>query len=97
MAKHSAQSIGTIISEFLRGTEVETALLERKVPELWKQVLGGAVAQFTGEIEVKNGTLFVHIHSAALRQHLFENRYLILKKLNAALNANLLKDIRLLG
>jgi len=95
--KHKAQSIGTLLADFLRGTEAETTLLERKVPQLWAEVLGGAVMQFTGDIEVKNGILFVHIHSAALRQQLFEQRHTIIKKLNEAANANVLKDIRLLG
>lgn len=95
--KHKAQSIGTLLADFLRGTEAETTLLERKVPQLWTEVLGSAVMQFTGDIEVKNGILFVHIHSAALRQQLFEQRHTIIKKLNEAANANVLKDIRLLG
>ena len=97
MAKHSAQSIGSLIADFLRGTETETTLLERKVPALWKEVLGAPVARYTGEIEEKNGTLFVHIHSAALRQQLFEQRYTIIQKINQALGVNLLKEIRLLG
>ena len=97
MAIHKAESIGTLISDFLRGTEAETILLERKIPELWKQLLGPTVMQFTGEMEIKNGTLFVHIHSAALRHQLFEQRHAIVNKLNEAANAKVLKDIRLLG
>lgn len=97
MAKHKAESIGTLLAEFFRGTEAETALLERKIPTLWKEVLGDAIAHFTGEMEVKNGVLFVHIHSAALRQQLFEQRHLIIKKLNDASKAKVLTDIRLLG
>jgi hypothetical protein len=48
-------------------------------------------------MEVKNGTLYVHIHSAALRQQLFEQRHAIIKKLNDASKAKVLTDIRLLG
>lgn len=97
MPKHTSQSIGTLIAEFIRGTEAETALLERKVVSLWAETLGDVVARYTGEMEVKNGTLFVHIHSAALRQQLFEQRYAIIKKLNDAAGAKVLTDIRLLG
>lgn len=97
MSKHTAQKIGSLIADFLRGTETETQLLERKVPALWEEVLGAPVARFTGEMEVKNGTLFVHIHSAALRQQLFEQRHAIIKKLNDAAGAKVLTDIRLLG
>ena len=97
MATHKEETIGTLLSEYFRGTEAETTLLERKIPTLWKEVLGAVVTQFTGEMEVKNGILYVHIHSAALRQQLFEQRYAIIKKLNEALNAKVLTDIRLLG
>ena len=97
MAKNTSQSIGTLIAEFIRGTEAETALLERKVVSLWADTLGIMVARHTGEMEVKNGTLFVHIHSAALRQQLFEQRHAIIKKLNDAAGAKVLTDIRLLG
>ena len=97
MPKHTSQSIGTLIAEFIRGTEAETALLERKVVSLWEDTLGTMVARYTGEIEVKNGTLFVHIHSAALRQQLFEQRHAIVKKLNDAAGSKVLTDIRLLG
>ncbi len=97
MATHSAQSIGTLIAEFLRGSEAEKTLLERRIPEIWKEILGQGIAQFTGDMEVKNGVLYVHIYSAALRQQLFEQRHLIVKKINQTANANLLTDIRLLG
>lgn len=97
MAKHKAESLGNLLAEFFRGTEAETTLLERKIPTLWVEVLGKSVVPFTGEMEVKNGVLYVHIHSAALRQQLFEQRYTIVNKLNEASNAKVLTDIRLLG
>ncbi len=97
MPNHKAQSIGTLLAEYLRGSEAETTLLERKVPALWNEVLGTIVTRYTGEMEVKNGTLFVHIHSAALRQQLFEQRYTIIHKINEKIGSKVLTDIRLLG
>ncbi len=97
MQAHRARSIGDLLAEFIHGSELEEPLLERRVVELWPQVLGPTVAQLTGQIEVKNGVLMVHIHSAALRSQLFEVRHDIVRKLNDAAQANVLKDIRLLG
>ena len=97
MQKHRAQSIGDIIAEYLHGSALETPLLERRVMELWPQVLGPSVTQLTGTMEVKNGVLFVHIRSAALRAQLFECRHEVVRKLNDAARAHVLKDIRLLG
>lgn len=97
MKKHKAQSIGDLISQYIQGTELEKILLERMVVQKWPDVMGPMIANMTGNIEMKNGTLFVHIHSAALRQQLFECRYDIIKKLNQAINNQFIKDIRILG
>ena len=95
--KHKVQSVGDLIAQFIQGTELEKSLLERQVIQAWPHVMGPMVANLTGEMDMKNGTLFVHIHSAALRQQLFECRYEIIKKLNQAINAQFIKDIRILG
>jgi hypothetical protein len=97
MDKHRAQSMGDLIAQFIKGTELEKNLLEKQVVQLWPEVMGSIVANLTGTIEMKGSVLFVHIHSAALRQQLFECRYDVIKKLNAAIHSNYIKDIRLLG
>jgi predicted nucleic acid-binding Zn ribbon protein len=97
MAKHKAQSIGDLLAQFIQGTELEKTLLERQVVQLWPEVMGAMVASMTGEIEMKNGVLMVHIHSAALRQQLFEYRFEVIKKMNETIHTNFIKDIRLLG
>jgi predicted nucleic acid-binding Zn ribbon protein len=97
MKKHKAQSIGELISRYIQGTELEKNLLERLVVQKWPEVMGPMIANMTRNVEMKNGTLFVHIDSAALRQQLFECRYDIIKKLNQAINNQFIKDIRILG
>ena len=71
--------------------------MERRVVELWPSVLGAQVAKMTGAMEVKNGTLYVHIRSAVLRSELFAIRYQLMQKLNDAVGGKVLTDIRLLG
>jgi predicted nucleic acid-binding Zn ribbon protein len=97
MKKHKVQSIGDILTQFIRGTELEKNLLEKQVIQSWPKVMGSIVANLTSKLEIKNGVLFVHIYSAALRQQLFECRYDVIKKINQEINANFIKDIRFLG
>lgn len=94
---HKACPIGELLADFIHGSELEQPLLERKVLALLPTVLGKTVSQYLGESEVKNGVLYVHIHSAALRSQLFDIRFELLRKLNEAAGAKVLKDIRLLG
>ena len=97
MEIHKARPIGELLADFIHGSDLEQPLLERKVVELWPEVLGPTVAQMTGEIQVKNGVLLVHIHSAALKAQLFDIRHELVRKLNEAAGAQVLKDIRVLG
>ena len=97
MKRHKVQSIGDILTQFIRGTELEKNLLEKQVIQSWPKLMGSMVANLTSKIEVKSGVLYVHIYSAALRQQLFECRYDIIKKINQEINCNFIKDIRILG
>lgn len=97
MEIHKARPIGELLADFIHGSELEQPLLERKIVALWPEVLGPTVAQMTSDIVVRNGILYVHIHSAALRSQLFEMRHDLVRKLNQAAGASVLKDIRLLG
>ena len=97
MEIHKARSIGELLADFIHGSALEQPLLERKGVELWPEVLGPTVAQLTGDIEVKNGVLYVRVRSAALKQQLFDIRHDLVRRLNEAAGANVLKDIRLLG
>lgn len=97
MQRHKAESIGDILAQYLRGTEAEKGLLERRVVASWSSVMGESVAAFTGDMEMKNGVLYVHIHSAALKQQLFECRHQLVKKLNDAVGSRIVTDIRILG
>lgn len=94
---HRARSIGELLADFIHGSELEQPLLERKIIALLPEVLGKTVVQYLGDSEVKNGVLFLHIRSAALKSQLFDIRYDLVRKLNEAAGAKVLKDIRLLG
>lgn len=94
---HRARSIGELLADFIHGSELEQPLLERKILALLPEVLGKTVVQYLGDSEVKNGVLFLHIRSAALKSQLFDIRYDLVRKLNEVAGAKVLKDIRLLG
>lgn len=95
--KHRVQSIGDILAETLRDSNLAQPLLERQVPSAWQAVLGDSVGRLTGRMEVRNGVLYVQILSAALKSQLFECRRDIVRKINGKLGAAVLTDIRLLG
>lgn len=98
MQRSNTQTIGAIIADILRENGLEKPLMEKRIVSAWPEVLGPLVAQYTGDISIKNGVLFVHVKSAALRQELFNCRFQLVEKLQQAVGADgVIRDIRLLG
>ncbi len=97
MQQHRTQSIGELLSDYLRETGLEKPLLERQVVEKWPEVMGPMIARLTRSVELKNGVLMVRISSAALKAQLFECRRELVEKLNNAVGAHVIDDVRLLG
>ena len=82
---------------YLRESGLEQPVLEVQVEEIWPKVMGSLVASMTRSVEVKDGMLIVRGNSAALKAQLFENRFELVKKLNEAVGANVIRDCRILG
>lgn len=96
MRRQSAQPIGSILVQFMRENGLEKPLLEKRVVEQWPVLMGETVARLTRSVEIKDGVLFVRLSSAALRAHLFEIRFDLVKKLNDAVGNDVIRDVRLL-
>ena len=97
MKRKEAQTLDSVIAEWIRENDLEKPLLEHRVVEQWADILGPTIARYSRDIEIKEGTLHVRITNAALRQELFEQRFRLIKKLNEAVGGEAVKDIRLRG
>ena len=90
-------NITDAIVDFLRESGLEQPVMEVQMEEIWPQVMGETVAKLTRSVEVKDGMLIVHVNSAALKAQLFENRFELVRKLNEAVGAEVIRDCRILG
>ena len=98
MRRQDTQTITDLISEYLKDNNLEQGYLEQQVLASWDKTLGPLIARYTGEKEVRNGVLYVHIKSAPLRQELFGCRFQLVERLNSAVGATgVIRDIRLLA
>ena len=90
-------SITDALVDFLRESGLEQTVMDRQIEEVWPQVMGETVQQLTRSVEVKDGMLYVRVNSAALKTQLFENRFELVRKLNEAVGAEVIRDCRILG
>ena len=93
MKRQNARPIGDMIRRFLREEGLESPLNEYRLIQAWETVLGRAIARYTGQMYIKNQTLYVHLTSPALRQNLQMSRQSLVHRLNEAVGAQVIADI----
>lgn len=91
------ETIGDVLVAFLRENNLEKPLLERELVQRWPEIMGPAIAALTRSIDMEDGMLRVKISNAALRATLFDERRQLIDRLNSAMGATVVRDIRLLG
>ncbi len=93
MERRKEENIGDVIARFLRQSQLETPLNEHRLIDSWEDVVGSDVAKMTEKLVIYNQTLYVTLHSPALRLQLLMQRAALVQKLNANVGANVITDI----
>ena len=88
------KSLKDLIMRNLRAQGLEMPLLQRRLIAAWPDVAGPVVARYTTQVSIRNQTLYVSLVNAALRADLTMNRMTYVKKLNDAVQAQVIVDIR---
>jgi predicted nucleic acid-binding Zn ribbon protein len=94
MFRKDVKNIRELILRNLRSQGLETPLLQKRLVDAWPTVMGDMVAGYTQEVYIRNQTLWVHLTSPALRADLSMMKQDIVKKLNAAVDSQVIVDIR---
>ncbi len=93
MLRGKAESIDTLINQFLRAEGLETPLQEYRIIQSWYKIAGEAISKYTGDIFIRNGILNVQIKSPALRQNLMMSRTLLAQRLNQQVGGQIITNI----
>ena len=74
MRRKNTEQLDSILARYLRNEGLETPLNEYRLVNAWSEVMGAAVACYTGKVYIYNRTLYVELLSPALRSNLFMRR-----------------------
>ena len=66
---------------------------EVKIIEGWESVVGSFIAQYTQDLYIKQGVLFVKLSSDSLRSELSFSKSVLMKNLNNLAGREVLTDI----
>lgn len=93
MQRHNEQTIGEILNQFLKASQLENRIFEDRLATIWQETLGDAITAETDRIHLQNGLLFIDLRSPSLRNELLMRRTAIMHLLNEKLEAEIIKQI----
>lgn len=94
MFRKQSELLKDVLQAYIREQGLETPLLQKRLIDSIPTVLGAPIAAYIENPYIKNQTLFVHVTNPALRADLSMARAKLTKKLNEAVKADIIVDIK---
>ncbi len=94
MRRRKVEAVCDVVPALLRELGLETPLNEARAVNAWEMIVGERVAKATGNVKIYNRVMFVEVASPALRNNLFMQRSVLVKKINDYVKADVISDIR---
>ena len=88
------QSLKKAIKRAVEKTGIDVALKQESAVFLWKEIVGGVIAEVTETVGVEKGVLTVKTSSPTWRQELHMQKNEILEKINKKIGSKAIKEIR---
>lgn len=86
-------SITDVLKEFIQKNKLEKGLDAVDAKQAWIDLMGNGVNNYTKEVILKDGTLYVWLTSSVLREELLYGKQKIIQMLNEELGKNVIKDV----
>lgn len=93
MNNSNQNTVGELIKAFYEERRGPDYLDEVTIVKGWKNVVGPFIAQYTQDLYIKNGVLYVKLNSDSLRNELSYSKTVLLKNLNAIVGREVLSDL----
>ena len=93
MSDPNLTTLGEMIKAFYHENQRDSALDEQKILESWKDVVGDFINAHTLKKSIKHGVFYVKVDADSLKNELLFAKSMLLRKLNAKVDSEILKDI----
>lgn len=87
-------TFGELWTEFMQtNPSARQHMAEARVPEVWAQLVGPAVASRTESVTVERGVMYVRIRSSVVRNEIFMRREELKDAVNKAIGARVVNVV----
>ena len=86
-------SIQDVLKNFISHNKLQGGIDKVEVKEVWFNLMGNGVANYTEEVELKKETLYVKLTSSVLREELMFGIDKIIKMINQEIGKEVVKTL----
>ena len=91
--KFEPQSISKVLGEIVQSKALNAGITNARINEMWIELMGANIANYTEKIALKGKTLFVSLNNAALRDELSYGKEKIIKMMNEQLGKTVIEKV----
>ena len=91
--KFEPQSVSKVLNEIIQSKALNTGITNARINELWFELMGNHMVNYTEKIYLKGRTLFVLLNNAALRDELNYGKEKIKKMINEKLGKEAIEKV----
>ncbi len=85
--------IGTVIEAMMKRYRLQPKMTEMDIINRWEEIVGHLVFKHTSELKMLNKTLYVKFDNAPLKNEMFLQKELLLKRINETFQAPIIEKI----
>lgn len=85
--------ISEIIQKITKKYNLQYGLNKIEARQAWHTVMGKTISKHTDSVELKDGTLYVELSSAALRQELYYGKEKIIHLINEEMRSKAVSEV----
>ena len=91
--KNDNLPLGDALREFIKENKLQKGMDKVNAREAWTNLMGNGVNNYTTDVELRNGVLFVSLSSSVLREELSHGKSKIIHLLNEELRIDLIREL----
>lgn len=94
MRRKNTETIGEVLRQYFEENPfVKRKVAESRVVKGWYKMLGQTATNYTSNIYIRNGVLFIHLTSSVLRSELLMAKDRLIENLNKEAGMQIINDI----
>lgn len=94
MRRSNMETAGNVLKDLLQNSPISSGMSQQDAINVWPKVAGEAIARYTKNVSIYNGTLFVQLKSSVAADAIRTQQAELIAKMNAELGMNVVKEIR---